>query len=120
MKFNKKSHKQGSSSRRTDRFSREKDLKDSIAEKGDKSDVTCYNCDKKGQYANVCRNPKKETWKALIPTSQNWLESSDSEDEHNYTLMENTKEPAQTTDKVQDLCYNFDTDNLIEQENLYP
>ena len=72
-----------------------KDGKKSI----DKSKVKCYKCDKLGHYATECRSKEK----AFI-TQENWMDSSDEEEEVNYALMAKTEEVT----KVIHPTYNID------------
>jgi len=90
---------------------RKKDGKDLKAKTLDKSKVKCYNCDKLGHYATECRNKGK----ALITSTKNWMNSSESEEEVNYALMSKMETP----EKVIHPVFNIDIDDISELKR-YP
>ncbi|KAL8133942.1 hypothetical protein AgCh_009127 [Apium graveolens] len=72
-----------------------KDGKDSKAGKVDMTKIKCYNCDEPGHFSSECKKTKydKGNNKALITSSKNWMDSSDSKnDDTYYTLMNKTLE----------------------------
>ena len=60
-----------------------KDGKDSKAGKLDRTKIKCYNCDEPGHFATEYRkaNNDKGKNKALIKSSKDWMNSTDSENE---------------------------------------
>ncbi|KAK1365748.1 hypothetical protein POM88_041309 [Heracleum sosnowskyi] len=72
-----------------------------------------------GHYATDCEKPKdgKTSGKALVTSSKKWMDSSDSEEEEetNYALMAKVEE---ISEKVPETTYPFDTDNMIEIEQM--
>ncbi|KAL8118026.1 hypothetical protein AgCh_015791 [Apium graveolens] len=92
-----------------------KDGNDSKAGKLDMTKIKCYNCDEPGH--SECKKIKhdKGKSKALILSSKNWMDSSDSEDENTcYALMASLDNPAASEPKVQTPFFSFDTENISE------
>ena len=52
--------------------------------------------------------------KALITEKKDWMDSSDSDKEVNYALMANVEAEVSLPEKVPNVKYNFDTDNMSE------
>ena len=112
--------KKSSTSERKERFKKRegKDYKD---DRLDKSKIKCFNCDGIGHYANECRKPKasKGNSKALITSSKNWLDESDSEEEDkSYALMAEFEDATPIAEKVPQNCYSFDIDNMSELKSF--
>ena len=101
MKFrrDKKQGKFQKKSFNTDREGYKK--KEGKSGKLDMSKVKCYNCDGMGHFATECKKTKAGQRKALITSSKDWMDSSESEDEEvTYALMANTDEVGQSQEKV--------------------
>ncbi|KAL8126025.1 hypothetical protein AgCh_013353 [Apium graveolens] len=88
-----------------------KDGKDSRAGKVDRTKIKCYNCDEPGHFATEGKKTKhdKGKSKALIKSSKNWEDSSDSDDEDTcYALMASLDDPVASKPKNKTL----ETDRL--------
>ncbi|KAL8089500.1 hypothetical protein AgCh_039101 [Apium graveolens] len=59
------------------------------SDRGDYSNVKCYNCGKKCHISPDCKKGKIDKGKALITKKKSWTYTSDSEEEENYVLMAN-------------------------------
>ncbi|KAL8109510.1 hypothetical protein AgCh_025569 [Apium graveolens] len=57
--------------------------------RGDYSNVKCYNCGEKGHISPDCKKGKSDKGKALVTKKKSWTDTSDSEDEENYALTAN-------------------------------
>ena len=56
--------------------------------------------------------------KALISEKKDYMDSSNFDEEINYTLMENVEVEVITPEKVHDIVYNFDTNNMLELKSF--
>ena len=89
--------------------------KEGKSSKLDMSKVKCYNCDGMGHFATECKKAKAGQRKALITSSKDWMDSSESEEEEvTYALMANTDEVGKSQEKVTPIFFDFDTDNISE------
>ncbi|KAL8134196.1 hypothetical protein AgCh_009303 [Apium graveolens] len=80
-----------------------KDGNDSKAGKVDRTRIKCYNCDEPGHFSTECKKSKydKGKNKALITSSKNWMDSSDSDNEDTcYALMASLNDPASSESKI--------------------
>ena len=59
------------------------------SDRGDYTNVKCYNCGEKGHKSPDCKKVKSDKGKALITKKKNWTDTLDSESEENYALMAN-------------------------------
>ena len=112
--------KKSSTSEGKERF-KKREGKDYKADRLDKSKIKCFNCDGIGHYANECRKPKasKGNSKALITSSNNWLDESDSEEEDkSYALMAEFEDATPIAEKEPQNCYSFDIDNMTEMKSF--
>ncbi|KAL8124254.1 hypothetical protein AgCh_012047 [Apium graveolens] len=83
--------------------------------RGDYSNVKCYNCDEKGHISPDCKKGKSEKGKALDTKKKSWTDTSDSESEVNYALMANADSSSEAAElKVPQTTYDFHTDDNIE------
>ena len=67
-----------------------------------------------GHFATKCWKAKYGKAKALISENKDWMDSSDSNEEVNYSLMANVEAEVSLPEKVPSVVYNFDTDNMLE------
>ncbi|KAL8123054.1 hypothetical protein AgCh_011145 [Apium graveolens] len=90
------------------------------SDRGDYTNVKCYNCGEKGHISPDCKKAKGDKGKALVTKQKSWTDTSDSESEENYALMANTdKESAESSSeaaeiKVPQTTYAFHTDDINE------
>ncbi|KAL8103713.1 hypothetical protein AgCh_028060 [Apium graveolens] len=90
------------------------------SDRGDYTNVKCYNCGEKGHISPDCKKVKGDKGKALVTKQKSWTDTSDSESEENYTLMANVdKESAESSSeaaeiKVPQTTYAFHTDDINE------
>ena len=86
----------------------------------DKSKIKCFNCDGIGHYTNECRKPKasKGSGKALILSSKNWLDESESDEEQSYALMVEFEDVSPIAKKVPQNIYSFDTYNMSDLKSF--
>ncbi|KAL8121277.1 hypothetical protein AgCh_018136 [Apium graveolens] len=90
------------------------------SDRGDYTNVKCYNCGEKGHISPDCKKAKGDKGKALVTKQKSWTDTSDSESEENYALMANTdKESADSSSeaaetKVPQTTYAFHTDDINE------
>ncbi|KAL8100675.1 hypothetical protein AgCh_032798 [Apium graveolens] len=90
------------------------------SDRGDYTNVKCYNCGEKGHISPDCKKVKGDKGKALVTKQKSWTDTSDSESEENYALManadkesdESSSEAAET--KVPQTTYAFHTDDINE------
>ncbi|KAL8101335.1 hypothetical protein AgCh_033279 [Apium graveolens] len=88
--------------------------------RGDYTNVKCYNCGEKGHISPDCKKVKGDKGKALVTKKKSWTDTSDSESEENYALMANAdKESAESSSeaaetKVPQTTYAFHTDDINE------
>ncbi|KAL8115983.1 hypothetical protein AgCh_022469 [Apium graveolens] len=80
------SRKCGSSNKKGFRKSEGKGGK---SDRGDNSNVKCYNCGERGHISPDCKKGKGDKGQTLITKKKNWVDTSESEEEVNYALMEN-------------------------------
>ena len=122
MKY-KKFRKAGNTSKKvsgdvkTDRY-KKKDDKENKSRKFDKEKVKCYNCDGMGHFATKCRKAKFGKEKTLISEKKDWMDSSDFDEEVNYALMTNVKAKVFSSEKLPNVIYNFDTNNMLEHKSI--
>ncbi|KAL8118401.1 hypothetical protein AgCh_016070 [Apium graveolens] len=90
------------------------------SDRGDYTNVKCYNCGEKGHISPDCKKVKGDKGKALVTKQKSWTDTSNSESEENYALMENAdKESAESSSeaaetKVPQTTYAFHTDDINE------
>ncbi|KAL8132932.1 hypothetical protein AgCh_008421 [Apium graveolens] len=90
------------------------------SDRGDYTNVKCYNCGEKGHISPDCKKVKGDKGKALVTKQKSWTDTSDSESEDNYVLMANAdKESAESSSeaaetKVPQTTYAFYTDDINE------
>ncbi|KAL8111815.1 hypothetical protein AgCh_019494 [Apium graveolens] len=90
------------------------------SDRGDYTNVKCYNCGEKGHISPDCKKVKGDKGKALVTKQKSWTDTSDSESEENYALMANAdKESAESSSeaaetKVPQTTYAFHTDDINE------
>lgn len=111
--------KKGSSDTRKDKY--KKDERESKSGRIDKFKIKCYNCDSMGYFSTECRKAKsnKSKGKALITESNDWMDSSDSDEEVNYALMANVDNDSSLSyEKVQNTVYDFDIENMSELKSF--
>ncbi|KAL8097413.1 hypothetical protein AgCh_030516 [Apium graveolens] len=90
------------------------------SDRGDYTNVKCYNCGEKGHISPDCKKVKGDKGKALVTKQKSWTDTSDSESEKNYALMANAdKESAESSSeaaetKVPQTTYAFHTDDINE------
>ena len=83
------------------------------SDRGDNSNVKCYNCGERGHISPDCKKGKSDKGKALVTKKKSWTDSSDSEDEVNYALMANADGNPETAElKVPQTTYAFHTDDI--------
>ncbi|KAL8120655.1 hypothetical protein AgCh_017726 [Apium graveolens] len=83
-----------------------------FSKKGGSSDKKGF---RKGHISPDCKKGKSDKGKALVTKKKSWTDSSDSEDEVNYTLMANADGNPETAElKVPQTTYAFHTDNITE------
>ncbi|KAL8105375.1 hypothetical protein AgCh_029246 [Apium graveolens] len=90
------------------------------SDRGDYTNVKCYNCGEKGHISPDCKKVKSDKGKALVTKNKSWTDTSDSESEENYALMtnvdmasaESSSEAAEL--KVPQTTYAFHTDDINE------
>ncbi|KAL8088633.1 hypothetical protein AgCh_038420 [Apium graveolens] len=90
------------------------------SDRGDYTNVKCYNCGEKGHISPDCKKVKGDKGKALVTKQKSWTDTSDSESEENYALManadkestESSSEAAET--KVPQTTYAFHTVDINE------
>ncbi|KAL8097602.1 hypothetical protein AgCh_030654 [Apium graveolens] len=94
---------------------RKSECKGGKSDRGDNSNVKCYNCGKRGHISPDCKKGKSDKGKALVTKKKSWTDTSDSEDEVNYVLMENVDSSTDTAElKVPQTTFVFHTDDIIE------
>ncbi|KAL8148288.1 hypothetical protein AgCh_005602 [Apium graveolens] len=85
------------------------------SDRGDYSNVKCYNCGEKGHISPVFKKGKSDKGKALVTKKKSWTNTSDSEDEENYALMANADNSSDAAElKVPQTTYAFHTDDITE------
>ncbi|KAL8089032.1 hypothetical protein AgCh_038696 [Apium graveolens] len=90
------------------------------SDRGDYTNVKCYNCGEKDHISPDCKKVKSDKGKALVTKKKSWTDTSDSESEENYTLMANAdKASAESSSeaaesKVPQTTYAFHTDDINE------
>ncbi|KAL8099455.1 hypothetical protein AgCh_031912 [Apium graveolens] len=75
---------------------------ESLTDIYDRSKIKCYNCDEPGHFATECKNTKHDKGKnkALITSSKDWMDSTDSENEETcYAMMASFNAPASSDSK---------------------
>ncbi|KAL8146777.1 hypothetical protein AgCh_004495 [Apium graveolens] len=85
------------------------------SDRGDYSNVKCYNCDEKGHISHDCKKGKSDKGKALFTKKKSWTDTSDSEDKENHALMVNADSSSDDAElKVPQTTYAFHTDDINE------
>ncbi|KAL8092289.1 hypothetical protein AgCh_034545 [Apium graveolens] len=90
------------------------------SDRGDYTNVKCYNCGGKGHISPDCKKVKSDKGKTLVTKKKSWTDTSDSESEENYALMANAdKASAESSSeaaelKVPQTTYAFHTDDINE------
>ncbi|KAL8099662.1 hypothetical protein AgCh_032065 [Apium graveolens] len=78
-------------------------------------EVKCYNYGEKGHISPDCKKVKSDKGKALVTKKKSWTDTSDSESEVNYALMENADSSSEAAElKVPQNTYAFHTDDINE------
>ncbi|KAL8147049.1 hypothetical protein AgCh_004680 [Apium graveolens] len=68
------------------------------SDRGDNSNVKCYNCGVRGHISPDYKKGKSDKGRALITKKNSWTDTSDSEHEVNYALMENADSSPETAE----------------------
>ncbi|KAL8146362.1 hypothetical protein AgCh_004198 [Apium graveolens] len=85
------------------------------SDRGDNSNVKCYNYSERGHISPDCKKGKSDKGKALVTKKKSWTDTSDTEDEVNYALMANVDSSTETAKlKVPQITYVFHTDDITE------
>ncbi|KAL8108059.1 hypothetical protein AgCh_024481 [Apium graveolens] len=90
------------------------------SDRGDYTNVKCYNCGEKGHISPDCKKAKGDKGKALVTKQKCWTDTSESESEENYALMANAdKKSAESSSqaaetKVHRTTYACHTDDINE------
>ncbi|KAL8099620.1 hypothetical protein AgCh_032038 [Apium graveolens] len=64
------------------------------SDRGNYTNVKCYNCGEKGHISPDCKKVKGDKGKALVTKQKSWIDTSDTESEENYALMANADEES--------------------------
>ncbi|KAL8088255.1 hypothetical protein AgCh_038146 [Apium graveolens] len=84
-------------------------------DRGNYTNVKCYNCGEKGHISPDCKKVKSDKGKALVIKKKSWTDTSDSESEENYALMANADSSSEAVElKVPQTTYAFHTDDISE------
>ncbi|KAL8105243.1 hypothetical protein AgCh_029148 [Apium graveolens] len=94
-KCKKFTRKSGSSDKKEFRKSEGKGGK---SDRGDNSNVKCYNCGERGHISPDCKKGKSDKGKTLVTKKKSWTDTSDSEHEVNYALMANSDSNPETAE----------------------
>ncbi|KAL8119163.1 hypothetical protein AgCh_016612 [Apium graveolens] len=105
------SRKDGSSDKKGFRKSEGKGGK---PDRGDNSNVKCYNCGERGHISPDCKKGKSDKGKALITKKKSWTDTSDSEDEVNYALTNADRSTDTAELKAPQTTFSFHTDDITE------
>ena len=100
-------------------FSGRREGKDLKAAKVDRSKIKCYNCDEHGHFSIECRKSRNDKFKskALIISSKDWMDSTDSEGENeelSYALMASFENSSPSDSKVSTPFFSLDTEDVSE------
>ncbi|KAL8148691.1 hypothetical protein AgCh_005883 [Apium graveolens] len=85
------------------------------SDRGDYTNVKCYNCGEKGHISPDCKKVRSDKGKALVTKKKSWTDTSNSESEVNYALMANADSSSDAAElKVPQITYTFHTDDINE------
>ncbi|KAL8134469.1 hypothetical protein AgCh_009479 [Apium graveolens] len=76
------------------------------SDRGDNSNVKCYNYGERGHISPDCKKGKGDKGQALITKKKNWVDTSESEEEVNYALMANTDSSSDAAELKNDYLKN--------------
>ncbi|KAL8133157.1 hypothetical protein AgCh_008567 [Apium graveolens] len=68
------------------------------SDRGDNSNVKCYNCGERGHISPDCKKGKSDKGNALVTKKKRWTNTSDSKYEVNYALMANADGSPETAE----------------------
>ncbi|KAL8113963.1 hypothetical protein AgCh_021028 [Apium graveolens] len=68
------------------------------SDRGDNSNVKCYNYGERGHISPDCKKGKSDKGKALVIKKKSWTYTSDSEHEVNYVMMANADSSPETAE----------------------
>ncbi|KAL8120799.1 hypothetical protein AgCh_017833 [Apium graveolens] len=89
------------------------------SDRGDYTNVKCYNCGEKGHISPDCKKAKGDKGKALVTKQKSWTDTSDSESEKNYALMANAdKESAESSSEAAETKKDRDNALYVRDEVL--
>ncbi|KAL8126347.1 hypothetical protein AgCh_013586 [Apium graveolens] len=89
------------------------------SDRGDYTNVKCYNCGEKGHISPDCKKVKGDKGKALVTKQKNWTDTSNSESEENYALMANAdKESAESSSETAETKKDRDDALYVRDEVL--
>ncbi|KAL8092703.1 hypothetical protein AgCh_034819 [Apium graveolens] len=104
--------KRASSDKKSFRKSEDKGGK---SDRGDYTNVKCYNCGEKCHISPDCKKVKSDKGKPLVTKKKSWTDTSDFESEENYVLMANADSSSDAAElKVPQTTYVFHTDDINE------
>ncbi|KAL8103342.1 hypothetical protein AgCh_027783 [Apium graveolens] len=89
------------------------------SDRGDYTNVKCYNCGENNHISPDCKKVKGDKGKALVTKQKSWTDTSDSESEENYALMANAdKESAESSSEIAETKKDRDDAFYVRDEVL--